>query len=157
LILQQANSDPVHIRTYEPGDFFGELALLYNAPRAVIFFFYPKKASILAKTDCILFALDRQTFNHIVKDSAIKKRQKYEDFLNSWDLLTKLDSYQKMLVADGFDCLHFNKGEVILKKGDTQTGIYIVESGSVVAKNGDKIEFEYTNKSYFGEIPLLKK
>jgi len=39
------------------------LALLYNAPRA---------ASIQAKGNCLLFALDRATFNHIVKDAAMR-------------------------------------------------------------------------------------
>jgi len=46
---------------YGPGEAFGELALLYNAPRA---------ATIKAVSDCVLFSLDRQTFNHVVKDAA---------------------------------------------------------------------------------------
>ena len=50
------------LKIYEPGEAFGELALLYNAPRA---------ASIKAKTDCLLWALDRNTFNHIVKDASM--------------------------------------------------------------------------------------
>ena len=49
------------LKSYEPGEAFGELALLYNAPRA---------ATIKAKTDCFLWVLDRSTFNHIVKDAA---------------------------------------------------------------------------------------
>ena len=49
------------VRTYEPGDTFGELALLYNAPRA---------ATIITKEECQLWQLDRHTFNHIVKDAA---------------------------------------------------------------------------------------
>ena len=57
--------EPTYLKTYEPGESFGELALLYNAPRA---------ASIKAKTDCILFGLDRDCFNHIVKEAASKKR-----------------------------------------------------------------------------------
>ncbi len=47
-----------YIKPYHSGDAFGELALLYNAPRA---------ASIRTKTESVLFSLDRETFNHIVK------------------------------------------------------------------------------------------
>ena len=46
------------MKVYGPGESFGELALLYNAPRA---------ATIIAKSDSVLFSLDRETFNHIVK------------------------------------------------------------------------------------------
>ena len=53
--------DPKFLKTYKPGESFGELALLYNAPRA---------ATIKSKTNSILFSLDRDTFNAIVKDSA---------------------------------------------------------------------------------------
>jgi len=51
------------------GESFGELSLLYNCPRA---------ASVVVVTECRVWALDRNTFNHIVKDSASKKREKYE-------------------------------------------------------------------------------
>jgi len=54
------------LKTYVEGESFGELALLYNAPRA---------ATIIVKTDvAVCYVLDRATFNHIVKDSAAKKR-----------------------------------------------------------------------------------
>ena len=60
------------MKTYQPGEGFGELALLYNAPRA---------ASIQAKTDVTLWSLDRDTFNNIVKEASIKQREKYDEFL----------------------------------------------------------------------------
>ena len=52
----------VWLKLYNPGEAFGELALLYNAPRA---------ATIKSKTDCILWALDRETFKNIVQDAAM--------------------------------------------------------------------------------------
>lgn len=54
------------------GDVFGELALLYNTVRA---------ANVIAKEDCVLWKLDRNSFTHIVADAAQKKRTRYEGFL----------------------------------------------------------------------------
>lgn len=68
------NSEPTHLKTYAPGEGFGELALLYNAPRA---------ATITAKDDSVVWKLDRDTFNNIVKDAAQKKRDRYDDMLKS--------------------------------------------------------------------------
>jgi len=84
-------SAPRYLKTYEPGEAFGELALLYNAPRA---------ATITAKTDCFLWVLDRNTFNYIVKDAAARKREKYEDFLKSVPILANMDHYERSKLAD---------------------------------------------------------
>lgn len=54
-------TEPTFLKTYQPGEGFGELALLYNCPRA---------ATITAKSDSIVWRLDRDTFNNIVKDAA---------------------------------------------------------------------------------------
>ena len=42
-------AEDTYLKTYIPGEAFGELALLYNAPRA---------ASIIAKEDSVCFSLD---------------------------------------------------------------------------------------------------
>ena len=55
------NEEPKFLKTLVVGDSFGELALLYNAPRA---------ASVQAKTDSVLWELDRATFNNIVKEAS---------------------------------------------------------------------------------------
>lgn len=52
------NTKSTFLKKYVPGEVFGELCLLYNTPRA---------ASIVATSDCVLYSLDRKTFNHIGK------------------------------------------------------------------------------------------
>jgi len=69
---------PTYLKTYKPGESFGELALLYNAPRA---------ATIRAKTDSTCWALDRECFNNIVKGAAIKNREKYENTLKKVEII----------------------------------------------------------------------
>lgn len=74
------------MKEYHPGEGFGELALLYNAPRA---------ATIKAKDEGVVWKLDRDTFNHIVKDAAARKREKYETFLSSVKILSSMDPYER--------------------------------------------------------------
>ncbi|CAG7814984.1 unnamed protein product, partial [Allacma fusca] len=51
---------------YDGAGSFGELALMYNMPRA---------ATVQAESDGSLWAMDRQTFRRIVLKNAFKKRQ----------------------------------------------------------------------------------
>ncbi|KAH8944174.1 hypothetical protein BDL97_13G094900 [Sphagnum fallax] len=73
--------NPQMVKIYGPGDSFGELALLYDAPRA---------ATIKASTDCILWTMDRSTFRTILMASTKKKRNLYEDYLQNVPLLKVL-------------------------------------------------------------------
>lgn len=57
----KGNTDSTFLKRYEAGEAFGELALLYNAPRA---------ATIKADSDVQLWVLDRPTFNNIVKGAS---------------------------------------------------------------------------------------
>jgi len=86
------------LKEYYAGDSFGELSLLYNAPRA---------ASIEAKSSVIVWVLDRNTFNHIVKDAAVRKRGKYEDFMANNPLFSELDPYERSNIADAFRTASF--------------------------------------------------
>lgn len=54
----------------------------------------------MAKTDCLLWALDRHTFNHIVKNASTRKREKYEQFLSEVKLLEQMDEYERAKLAE---------------------------------------------------------
>ena len=95
------------LKKYAAGDSFGELSLLYNAPRA---------ATILAKTKAICWALDRETFNNIVKDAARKKREKYEAFLRSVPILESIESYELSQVCDALKSCSFKEGDYVIRE-----------------------------------------
>lgn len=101
------DEDEKYLKTYQPGESFGELALLYNAPRA---------ATIRAKEDSVLFCLDRETFNHIVKDAAVRKRERYEEFLSKIDVLSTMDAYERSKIADALKTMKLKAGETVFNE-----------------------------------------
>lgn len=71
--IQKDNEEErILVKTLGDGDLFGELALLYSAPRA---------ATCIAKGEASLFALDRVSFNVILQQTTIAKREKMVAFL----------------------------------------------------------------------------
>ncbi|KRX03064.1 Cyclic nucleotide-binding protein [Pseudocohnilembus persalinus] len=153
--FKQFNKDEEekYLKTYHHGEAFGELALLYNAPRA---------ATIKAKTESVCFKLDRNCFNHVVKESSTKRREKYEAILSKVELLNDMDSYEKTQLCDGIKEIKIKQGETIIKEGDVGDKFYMVHEGSLAAykvlKEGEEPQevLKYHEGDYFGEIALLK-
>lgn len=135
------------LKTCESGDVFGELALLYNCPRA---------ASVVAKGACVCWKLDRESFNHIVKEAAAKKRNKYEAFLKSVALISSLDAYERSQISDALIPETFKKGDVIVRQDEPGDKFYIVEEGQLYATKGNDRVMDYKSGDYFGELALLK-
>lgn len=141
------------LKFYEPGDAFGELALLYNAPRA---------ASIKASTTCKLWVLDRECFNHIVKESSVRRRNQYEDLLQRVELLKTMDPYERSRLADAFRSVSFMEGEYVIREGEWGELFYIIEEGTAIATKtltpgcAPKQVKNYSAGDYFGELALLR-
>ncbi|XP_016968021.1 cAMP-dependent protein kinase type II regulatory subunit isoform X1 [Drosophila biarmipes] len=139
-----------HINTYNHTGLFGELALLYNMPRA---------ATVQAETSGLLWAMDRQTFRRILLKSAFRKRKMYEELLNSVPMLKALQNYERMNLADALVSKSYDSGERIIKQGDAADGMYFIEEGTVsVRMDQDDAEVEISQLGkgqYFGELALV--
>ena len=148
---KKQNGEEVELKTYVPGESFGELALLYNAPRA---------ATIVAKTDAILWSLDRECFNSIVKGAAIKKRERYESVLKTVEILQTIDAYELSQICDALKVEKVKEGTKIITQNEEGNKFYILEEGEAYAtkeiEGKEENVLEYKTGMYFGELALLK-
>ena len=97
-----------------------------------------------------------------MKDSAQKKREKYENFLKKVDILSTIDAYELMQVCDAVKTAAFTKGDYIIKEGEMGDVFFILEEGECIAtkviepgKAAQEIK-RYKVGEYFGERSLIK-
>ncbi|OJJ99221.1 hypothetical protein ASPACDRAFT_29764 [Aspergillus aculeatus ATCC 16872] len=137
------------VSTIGPGGSFGELALMYNAPRAATVVSVDPKST--------LWALDRITFRRILMDSAFQRRRMYEAFLEEVPLLSSLKPYERSKIADALDASKYPAGSTIISEGDPGDAFYLLEAGEADAfkKDLDGVVKSYKRGDYFGELALL--
>ena len=139
------------VHTYSPGDAFGELALMYNAPRA---------ATCVATTSCRLWSLDRVSFKVIVVAAAMQKRELYQGFLEDVPVLKRLTEMEIMTLADSMAEEEFPNNAIVCTQGEAGNFFYIIKSGEAVCTQSDatgaQVEVGRLGPgNYFGEIALL--
>uniref|UniRef100_A0A8B9J177 cAMP-dependent protein kinase type II-alpha regulatory subunit n=1 Tax=Amazona collaria TaxID=241587 RepID=A0A8B9J177_9PSIT len=144
---------------YDNHGSFGELALMYNTPRA---------ATIIAATEGALWGLDRVTFRRIILKNNAKKRKTYESFIESVPLLKSLEASERMKIVDVIGEKVYQDGERILSQGDKADCFYIVETGEVKILIKSKVSSNWSGGlnqeveigrcqrgQYFGELALI--
>lgn len=136
------------VASISTGGSFGELALMYNAPRA---------ATVISTEPSTLWLLDRVTFRRILMESASKKRTMYEDFLAEVKLLESLTQYERSKIADALHTQKYPAGHTIIHEGEPGDNFYIVESGhaEVYKRGNPQPVAKYSKGDYFGELALL--
>ena len=107
--------------------------------------------------------LDRETFNHIVKDSSRSKREKYESFLSRVKILESMEPYERSVLSDAFIEENFKAGSVVIRHGEEGNKFYLVEEGELVATKVFGLGHEeakevmhYKAGDYFGERALIR-
>ncbi|KAM6096107.1 cAMP-dependent protein kinase type II-beta regulatory subunit [Chlamydotis macqueenii] len=145
------------VGTYDNRGSFGELALMYNTPRA---------ATIIATSPGAIWGLDRVTFRRIIVKNNAKKRRMYENFIESLPFLKSLEVSERLKVVDVIGTKVYKDGEQIIAQGDLADSFFIVESGEVriimtrkgkqdVEENGAVEIARCSRGQYFGELALV--
>mmetsp|Transcript_4816 Transcript_4816/g.16791 ORF Transcript_4816/g.16791 Transcript_4816/m.16791 type:complete len:1045 (+) Transcript_4816:248-3382(+) len=131
---------------------FGELALMYNKPRA---------ANVRACQPGVLWALDRRAFKSVLHRS---DSQTLIKVLRSVEVLQSLNSGQIQRLSDVLSEASYEKGQYILRQGDNGDHFYIIQDGEVkctVRKDPNNMNeaprevLRLGPHQYFGERALL--
>ncbi|KAM4587402.1 protein kinase, cAMP-dependent, regulatory, type II, alpha, B [Odontesthes bonariensis] len=156
-IFVQKDGASVCVGKYNNKGSFGELALMYNTPRA---------ATIVATQEGALWGLDRATFHRLIVKNNAKKRRTYEAFIECVPLLKSLELSERMKIVDVLGARVFKDGERIITQGEKADCFYIVESGEVKImiktktksgrQNNTEVEVARCSRGqYFGELALV--
>ncbi|WP_336923481.1 MFS transporter [Aquipuribacter sp. SD81] len=78
------------------------------------------------------------------------------DLLRSVDLFAPLDPATTDQLARALGHMRFGVGEVLLREGETSELFYVVESGLVEVRQGERVLRTEGPGEYFGEIGLLR-
>ncbi|XP_064548083.1 cGMP-dependent protein kinase 1 isoform X1 [Drosophila montana] len=140
-----------HVGNFGPATVFGELAILYNAPR---------KATIKAATDARVWKITRETFRAIMQISGSREREENLQFLRSAPFLQELEESLLTKVVDLLQRKFYETGSCIVREGEVGNEFFIIRGGTVTIKKKnqagqEQIVAKRKRGDYFGEQALM--
>lgn len=145
-----SNDERKELTKCHRGDTFGELALLYNAPRAAT-------VQCTSLEGGVVWRLDRISFSALVIGAARLKRDLYASFLDRVRTFDSLDVYEKSQLVDALKHHIWEANQVIIREGEEGDRFYILKSGKLIAMKGGKMVETYVKPGdFFGELALVK-
>eukprot|EP00440_Ansanella_granifera_P040838 gb/GFBE01044284.1/.p1 GENE.gb/GFBE01044284.1/~~gb/GFBE01044284.1/.p1 ORF type:complete len:770 (+),score=265.98 gb/GFBE01044284.1/:1-2310(+) len=135
----------------ESGGSFGELALLYFAPRA---------ATITAAADSTVWVCARQQFKDILLRATANELEENLKHVGHCEVFSSLKDNEKKELAAAMHEMTFSKDETIFEQGERGTQFYLLIQGEVaVVKDGKeltKLGATADKAPYFGEKALAE-
>ena len=139
------------------GDYFGERALLNDAPRA---------ATCRCKTRVRVLSLDREEFELLVSrrfqiKAELDEVMERAELLMAMPLFSEVGAPQMKILASALVSESHGAGKTVIRQGDQGDSFYVVKSGAVeVRRRAEGTDEESTvghlgEGEYFGEIALL--
>merc|ERR1719491_739843 len=130
------------------GNSFGELALLYNAPRAA--------TCRAADGSAGLWRVDQVTFRKLLAAHTIQNDNQTKDVLRKVPFMSDLDDEFIHRIAEALTTVYYDKGDKIFERGSEGSVFYVIREGNV--------EYEHRKRGikvlgpgdYFGEQAIVK-
>jgi CRP-like cAMP-binding protein len=143
--------DGKYVGACSRGGSFGELALLYNCPRA---------ATCIANTDCRVWKVYQKTFRYMLANNNASQQKDINDVLRKVPFLSELEDGTLTKITDVLTTVSFPKGERIINKGDVGEVFYILRDGTVKVHDIGFGASQYVDQflkagDWFGERALL--
>jgi putative peptide zinc metalloprotease protein len=143
--------DGSQARRITPGDYFGELALLNDAPR---------NATVVALESARLFSLDRRSFDALVRHdlvawSSLRAALLYRAQVGSMPLFRDLSPRELDPLVARLSRVDAEAGADIIRQGEPGDRFYIVRSGRTQAIEDGQVVREFGPGEAFGEMALL--
>ena len=88
-----------------------------------------RAATAKASSDVKMWGLDRDSYRRILMGSTMRKRTMYEALLSRVSILSSLDNWELMTIADSLQPVTFPDGEVIMRQGDRGEDFFIIVAG----------------------------
>ena len=145
--------EPKLVKVYGPGDYFGELSLLYHSP---------SRGTIKTITEVKAYILKRTTYKKILKNANNERNTKKINIFKKAQILSTLndDEYEKIQQISK-EAVYY-KGETIFKENEFCNTMLIIEKGKCIGtqtleegKIPEKIR-DYREGDVIGETSLLK-
>ena len=128
------------------GDSFGELALLYGAPRS---------GSVISKTKCLFWCIDRISFRKIIEHINEINYKENIHFIYGISLFSHLSKELQSYLAKNLIKVTYKMGDRIIKEGDLSSCLYIIKEGTVECMQNQRFIRKLKSKDYFGEVSIL--
>lgn len=152
-IFVRKGEQETKVATCGPGTSFGELALMYNSPRA---------ATVIATTNSTVWAVGRINFRRILKSSCEEQGgSALSHFLSNVTLFDQLDASTRDKLADVMEEHTFKQGSKIIKQGDGGSTFFVIRRGRCKvlkrsATGGENVLVKRLKAGeYFGERSLI--
>jgi CRP-like cAMP-binding protein/Zn-dependent protease len=139
------------LRTLEPGESFGELALLAAAPRS---------ATVRAMDDVEVFEIDKATFDRLLADDI--EAPEFAPTMQAFAELRGVTAFRRLTLEDLAVVLEHGEwvqaahGEILVEQGEIGDAFYAIAAGQAdVIVDGVTIN-TLAPGDHFGEIALLE-